>query len=199
MLRARDNPFATDQVLRQRYRLDEAGWTALQTRLAALRFRAAIVGPHGAGKTTLQEDLAVRLRAEGWRIVWLRLSTECPRLPPACDAAFFGRLGAQDFVMLDGAEQLGTLAWWSFRYRSRKAGGLIVTTHRPGRLRTLWRCETTPELLRDLSAALRVPLSAHEAGRLHARHRGNLREVFRELYDECARGRQHEDQPPGTR
>jgi hypothetical protein len=193
MLRARDNPFATDRILRQRYRLDEADWVELLTRLEALRFRASLVGPHGSGKTTLLEDLAVRLERVGWRPVWVRLSAECPRLPATCDAAFFARLGARDVVFLDGAEQLGPLAWWRFRHRCRRAGGLVITTHRAGCLPTLRRCETTPELVRELTAALGEAMSTQEAARLHARHRGNVREVMRELYDERAHGCRERD------
>ncbi len=186
MLRARDNPFASERVLKERYRLDEAGWAELLTRWEALGRRGALVGPHGSGKTTLLEDLAARLKREGWRAVWVRLSAEVPRLPAACDADFFAELGARDVVLVDGAEQLGFLSWWRFRWRVRKAGGLIVTTHRAGRLGMLRRCETTPALLRELVVALGETVSEAEAARLHARHRGNVREGLRELYDERA-------------
>jgi hypothetical protein len=186
MLRARDNPFATDRVLRQRYRLDETGWTELLGELARLNFRAAIVGPHGSGKTTLLEDLAGRLEKIGWTPVWIRLSAEFPRLPPACDAVFFAKLGVNDVVLFDGAEQLGAIAWRVFQYRARHAGGLVITTHHAGRLPMLRRCETTPELVAELVRALGEPLSREEAERLHGRHGGNVREVIRELYDRCA-------------
>jgi hypothetical protein len=188
MLRARDNPFSADRVLRQRYRLDEAGWAKLLERLGELKFRAALVGPHGAGKTTLLEDLAARLENAGWRPVWVRLSAEFPRVPSWCDAAFFAKLGAKDVVLLDGAEQFGVLAWWIFKYRSRRSGGLVITTHRAGRLPTLRRCETTPELLVELVVALGEKVSVEESVRLHVAHHGNLREALRVLYDRRARG-----------
>jgi hypothetical protein len=188
MLRARDNPFATDRVLQQRYRLDGAGWAELLGKLERLKYRAAIVGPHGSGKTTLLEDLAVRLESLGWRPVWVRLSAEFPRLPAWCDAAFLRALGVRDVLLLDGAEQLGPVAWWIFNYRCRHAGGMVITTHRAGRLPTLRRCATSPEILAELTGALGRPLSAEEAKALHSEHGGNLREAMRELYDRHAAG-----------
>ena len=85
--------------------------------------------------------------------------------------------------MLDGAEQPGVLSWRLFRWHARRAGGLLITTHRAGRLPTLHRCATTPALLRELVAALGENIDDAEAARLHARHGGNLREALRELYD----------------
>ena len=68
MLRARDNPFAVQRVHAIRYRLAGITWEELLERLAALGFRAALVGPHGHGKTTLLEDLGARLAEEGFRV-----------------------------------------------------------------------------------------------------------------------------------
>jgi hypothetical protein len=182
MMRACDNPFAVHRVLRQRYRLDDAGWAGVVARLAAQRWRGAIVGPHGAGKTTLLEDLGERLATQGWRLRWVRLSRESPRLSPDQQHTLTG-LGVRDFVLLDGAEQLGAFAWWRVRWWTRRAGGLVVTTHKDGRLPTLWRCATTPDLLRTLVRELNVSLAEGDAEALHVRHRGNVREALRELYD----------------
>jgi hypothetical protein len=187
MMRACDNPFAVHRVLRQRYRLDEAGWAGVLARLAAQQWRGAIVGPHGAGKTTLLEDLGERLAAQGWRLRWVRLSREAPRLSPDQQHTLTG-LGARDLVLVDGAEQLGALAWWRVRWQTRQAGGLIVTAHAEGRLPTLWRCTTNPDLLRTIVHGLDVRLDEADARALHTRHDGNVREALRELYDRVARG-----------
>ena len=183
MLRARDNPFATHRVLRERYRLDEAGWRELRTRLCALNYRGAIVGPHGSGKTTLLEDLAATLARENWRVVFAQLTAEFPELPSGVRATDFG---ARDILMIDGAEQLSPLAWCWLRWRARRAGGLIITTHNDGRLPTIWRCATSPLLLTDLVVSLGERLADEEAAKLHARHDGNLRGALRELYDRWA-------------
>jgi thymidylate kinase len=188
MMRACDNPFAVHRVLRQRYRLDEAGWAGVLARLGEQRGRGAIVGPHGAGKTTLLEDLGQRLAAQGWHLRWVRLSRELPRISSDQRRAALTKLGARDLVLLDGAEQLSSLAWWRVRWQTRHAGGLIVTTHTEGRLPTVWRCATTPDLLRTLVHELDVCLDEADARALHARHQGNVRDALRELYDRAASG-----------
>jgi hypothetical protein len=93
--------------------------------------------------------------------------------------------------MLDGAEQLSRIAWWRFRRGSRPARGLIVTSHRPGLLPTLIECHTNRELLMDLLEELlggRDMAVRDRAERLYRRHHGNIREVWRTLYDQCAEG-----------
>jgi hypothetical protein len=95
--------------------------------------------------------------------------------------------------VVDGAQELAPREWEALRENSRDAGGLLVTSHRPGLLPTLHDCRTSPELLEGLMAELLdgatagdppPPLpSPHE---LFARHRGNLREALLAAYDLCA-------------
>ncbi|MFT3869094.1 MAG: hypothetical protein QM715_11605 [Nibricoccus sp.] len=186
MIPARENPFSTDRVLRERYRLDESSWAPLIEKLNYHCGRGALVGPKGSGKTTLLEDLMVRLARPGRRMTLIRLSAESPRLSAVFDAAFFDKLDANDAVLVDGAEQLSLFQWLRFRRATRRAGMLIITTHRANRLPVLHRCVTSPQLLQELVSSLGVDLSSHEAHRLHRHHRGNIREALRELYDRCA-------------
>lgn len=177
-MRARDNPFASDRVEKLRCRLPE-GWTwdRLLDRLAALRYRAALVGPHGHGKTTLLEELAPRLAARGFRVRTVTLRQEERRM----DWQRLRGLDEDDVLFLDGAELLGRFAWLRVRFHCRQAGGLIVTSHRPGLLPTLLECRTTPELLADLVQELTG--EELETEELFVRHGGNLRLVFWEMYD----------------
>ena len=177
-MRPRDNPFASDRVERLRYRLPEGlTWDRLLERLADLRHRAALVGPHGRGKTTLLEELAPRLTARGFRVRTVTLRQEERRM----DWTRLRGLGADDVLLLDGAELLGRFAWLRVRFACRRAGGLIVTSHRAGLLPTLLECETTPELLAEL---VRELTGAEMKTRgLFDRHGGNLRMAFREMYD----------------
>lgn len=187
-MRARDNPFRSERVLEVRYR-PAGSWEALLAKLESLGRRAAIVGPKGSGKTTLLEDLAPRLRAAGFGVRELRLDAETPRFAPGFLEEFFASIGSRDVILFDGAEQLGRVAWALFERRARAAGGLVVTSHRSGLLPTLIETSTTPELLDLLveqilgDRAIEVrPLTP----RLFEKHRGNLREALRELYDHYA-------------
>jgi hypothetical protein len=171
-------------VLEIRYRLPEnLTWENLLDRLAALRWRAAIVGPHGHGKTTLLEDLAPRLQARGFRVRTISLREAHPRLDRE-ERSVLRSLGPQDVLLLDGAEQLGWLSWMSVRLRTRRAGGLVITSHRSGLLPTLFECATTPELLAEIVSELSG--AEVDVEELHVRHGGNVRDALRELYDRWA-------------
>jgi hypothetical protein len=187
-VRARDNPFAVQRVLEVRYRLSGTTWKELLERLAALRFRASLVGPHGHGKTTLLEDLGARLAAWGFRVRKATLHEGDRRLGAARRRELFHGLTASDFLLLDGAEQLGRLPWLEVRTRARAAAGLVVTSHRPGLLPTLHECRTTPELLAEIVRDLGAPAAAPRAGELFERHGGNVRGALREMYDAYAHG-----------
>jgi len=185
ILRARDNPFATQRVLRLRYEFpSDHVRNQTRERLKSLGFRAAIVGHRGSGKTTLLEDLGQWLGAEGFRTLHVFLNEQNRAIPMDCIRRIRPQLTDRDIVLLDGCEQLGPINWWRFRWQTRQAGGLIITTHHAGRLPTLWRCETNVELLAGLIRKLQeVPLSPSEVERLYQKHRGNVREALRELYD----------------
>jgi hypothetical protein len=210
IVKARDNPFRVARVLSAiRYEFPacdddharDRDAVSLLPRLEALGYRAAIVGPHGSGKTTLLEDLEDVLARRGFRIAHVRLDTDDPRLPREWRSSA-RLLDAGDIVCLDGAEQLGPIAWLRFRWQARRAGGLIVTTHRHGRLATLIECTTSVGLLHRIIQRL-APHgpdaldTAPPAAELFARHRGNLRDALRELYDVyAATGESEQSHPP---
>jgi hypothetical protein len=185
-VRARDNPFAVQRVLAIRSRLAGVTWEDLVDRLATLDFRAALVGLHGHGKTTLLEDLAPRLEERGFRLRSVTLRAGERRLTAAQEETLFADLSGRDLLLVDGAEQLGRLAWLRLRRKSHAAGGLVVTSHRPGLLPTFHECRTTPELLAGIVRDLLGPEAegvSPDPEDLWQRHRGNLRDALRELYD----------------
>lgn len=194
-MKARDNPFSTDRVLRVRYRPQGHTWESLLDRLSALSYRASIVGPEGHGKTTLLEDLGARLPSLGLNPKPLRLTRERPTFPRAFLNDFFATTTSRDVILFDGAEQLGRFAWRAFLRRSRRAGGLLITSHRAGLLPTLVECQTSPALLREIVDQLTGPNISNDlapAEALFDRHHGNVREALRELYD------MHASPLPGT-
>ena len=190
-MKARDNPFAVDRVLRIRYEFADDSLEELLARLQQQGGRGAIVGPHGSGKTTLLEDLAEQLEARGRQVHLFRLSAERRTIPRETLRAIRSDLDEHDAILCDGAEQLSAFAWQSFRFRVRRAGILIATIHRAGRLPTLCKTHTTPELLESLVRRLLgqptggLPFSVPA---LFMRHSGNLRDALRELYDRYATG-----------
>ena len=188
-MRARDNPFRTDCVLSVRYRLAEGTFDDLLARFEAMGRRAAIVGPKGTGKTTLLEDLAPRLRDRGFTVRELRLDEEHPGFEGSFLREFLRSLGGRDVILFDGAEQLGRFAWYRFERATRAAGGLLVTTHHEGRLPSLIQTTTTPELLDRLVEEIlgsRASEVRSLTRGLFEKHRGNLRDALRELYDHYA-------------
>jgi len=187
-MRAADNPFTVQKVRRIRYR--PAGgvtWEALLARLESLGYRAAIVGPHGRGKTTLLEDLAPRLEAQGFRIRSVMLHTGDRFLTRDQRKALVHDIGPRDLLCVDGAEQLSRIAWASLLARSRAAGGLLITSHRPGLLPTLLDCATTPELLETIVREL-AGREVEGIQALFLRHGGDVRAALLEMYDRWAGG-----------
>ena len=185
-MRARDNPFSTDRVLKVRYRPRGWSWAALLGRLERLGYRAAIVGPEGRGKTTLMEDLEPHLAGRGFSTRRLLLTRERPTFDRRWLRDFIASLAPTDVVLFDGAEQLSRVAWWRFRRATRRSGGLVITSHRPGLLPTLVECDTDAELLRAIVHDLVPASTPDDLDALYARHRGNLREALRDLYDRYA-------------
>ena len=189
MLSASQNPFRTDRIHALDYQLLNGTWDQLLARLAALGYRAAIVGPHGHGKSTCLRALAPRLEHLGFRVHTLFLNEEHPRFAPGFLKTLGATLTTDDILLFDGAEQLNGWAWRRFLHHARNAKGIVITCHRPGRLPTVHTCHTSPELLthllRQLHADQTLP-SGMTPALLLERHQGNLRDLFFALYDYLA-------------
>ena len=185
-MRPRENPFRSQRIEALDYRLDDDDWDGLFERLHELDYRGAIVGPHGAGKTTLLEALAVKLSNEGLSPILVTLRSDHSDFSAGWMERVIGRPGQEDIVLFDSAERLHPIAWRRLRRLSKPARGLIIATHQPGRLPTLIECAPTPSLLDDLLLDLvpeQGPDLRPEAHDLFHHHTGNLRLVFRDLYD----------------
>lgn len=188
-MKARHNPFSVDRVQTIRYQPLEVTFDDVLARLAALRYRAAIVGPQGTGKTTLLEDLQSALESQGRRTRMVFVNDTAP-LDHRTRRRLMSQLGRDEIVLLDGADAVGYIRWLPLkRHILRHAAGLVITTHRPGRLPTLIDCATTPQLLGDIVARLlpeKHDIDTALLERLYHHYQGNIRHCLRELYDLCA-------------
>ena len=185
---AREKPFCSSRLDALPFQLPGSHtWESLMARLASTQYCASIVGPHGSGKSTLIEQLAPRLEERGLTPRLVRLSAESRMADKDAVLTLVRTLRAPDVLLLDGAEQLSTRQWLPLRGAVDALAGCIITVHRTSRLPTLLETETSPALLEHLVGELtggRLPNG--EAANLHARHRGNMRECLRELYDRWA-------------
>ncbi len=197
-VRPSENPFRSGAIDALGFRWCE-GWDQARfvKRLEETGWRGAIVGPHGYGKTTLMMGLmAGEKDVKRWSkgnlaggdvsgIVYLKVDA---------DQLAWGQVlkeihSYRGMVFLDGYD---LLPWW-YRWRLlRRKRGIVVTSHRETRLPTLYRCETTTsgvrELLRELSKKVCEQVDDVELTALIARHGGNVRDVWRELYDRVGCG-----------
>lgn len=149
-MNATENPFRVSRVHNLPFLWPEGdSIDSLYTRWEESGRVGAIVGPHGTGKTTLLSEWASFLRERGWQPRLLTLTEDFPNLPPDFAESFRGA-EPESVALLDGAEQLGPWGWRRWLWITRRAGGRVVTTHRPGRLPTLLRTKAQPHQLEHL-------------------------------------------------
>ncbi len=186
---ARNNPFATEHLRKIRFRYTENSLRMLQDRFLALGSQAAIVGPQGHGKTTLQKELACAM--ESGQTHWIKLREGDRKIPGELLDDIFSRATPSDLFCIDGAEQLSWWNWKSFLRQLGKEHRCLITSHRKGLLPTLITCKTSVSLLSDIVRELTFPLSEsryRELELIFNKHRGDIRQSLRELYDRCSEG-----------
>jgi ATPase family associated with various cellular activities (AAA) len=188
MTNTSENPFASERLERLPFRFPEGdSWDACLSRLAAQRWRGAIVGPPGSGKTTLLEQLVPHLEAKGFQPKIFTFRPEHTLAEKQATLSQIPGLRAPDFLLVDGADQLPTRNWLSVTTAGAMCAGLVITQHRGGRLPTVHACEPNAALLDALVVELTEAwLPEGEASRLLARYYGNVRECFRDLHDRYA-------------
>ena len=190
--RPADNPFASHRVKIFAYWDFSVDTEHLVQKLDQLGGRGAIVGPKGSGKTTLLEELDFFMDG---RVKWVRIPGSDPDPLRTALEQLDRPVTELDTLLIDGSEQLGSLAWRRFYLATLRARRVVATLHRPGRLPTLFECTPTPDILISLVHYLdpddAVILEPHLPD-LFRRHGGNIRLCFRELYDAYA-GRTEEN------
>lgn len=183
-MKAKDNPFSVQHIKKIRYR--GADLDALVARFEEMTYCAAIVGPEGSGKTTLAEDLQNHLENKGFHTESIFINDSTP-LTREKRKDFIQKLSKEKVVFLDGAGILGPLQWFKLRRNIlKKAKGLVITAHNPGKLPTLTECKTTAALFRQITADLldgRQLPDKELLDRIYHRCNGNIRLALRQLYD----------------
>lgn len=178
--RPADNPFRVQRHARVRYAVGPV-LDAFVARFEGLGRRAALVGPHGTGKSTLREDLERYYASVGWTVVRLHFTTSGAASPQQW--ACWLTASPRTLATVDGVEQLPRWAWQVVR-RVRR-GPLLVTSHADCGLPVLHEHVTTATILRDCIEELAGPVDV-DVDALFARHQGNVRAALLECYDRWA-------------
>lgn len=190
------NPFRVDCVSALPWLGDDL--ETLVSRFLELR-QAAIVGPHGVGKSTLLRSIGKTLADRGHAVLALSLPGSATA---AQRRAIVGTPMKRDaVVLLDGYEQL--THWQRFHAR-RRFGRLLVTAHAPSRsLPTLLTIRPNPKVLHRVLVALLDPVPPEllsRAEKLLLSHRGDVRQCLFDLYDQagnaCSSSENHFDRSP---
>jgi hypothetical protein len=161
--------------------------------LQARHWRGEIIGPHGAGKSTLLHTLVPLIRKRGRKVLLLTPLEPGSRLVgKAMMELLSSHLSEGSLIALDGFEQVPWPLRWSLQRRCRIAGcGLLVTAHRRAGLPLLALVKpsllTVQHLTKELTKAAPRKFTPWEVADVYHRHRGNVREVFFDLYDRYER------------
>ncbi|MFT5301610.1 MAG: ABC-type phosphate/phosphonate transport system ATPase subunit [Mariniblastus sp.] len=188
-LPARENPLSVKRVTSISYRHRKRDWCCELSRLAELKFQAAIVGYQGSGKSTLLAELRDRLDQASHPNLYLYLPQERTEHAMLVSRAM-GNCETH-LVLVDGFERL---TFWQRRrlvQQAKNGAGIVLTAHRPVSSLTTWiHCHTDENLMRDLLEEL--GLNAPEiqaAGQIAFRKsQGNIRTALRDLYDQFSSG-----------
>jgi hypothetical protein len=141
--------------------------------LEANNWRGQILGPHGVGKSTLLRSIGEELVQRNTPVAWLRAGRDSDRLPPSAGEAV---------LLIDSYESLPRWRRWQW-WRRR----LVVTSHQSAGLPTLATLSPTlgdaVRLFERLTADRPTPVLPRDLARSFAESRGNVREVWFDLYD----------------
>jgi len=190
---ARNNPFAVQRTDAIPFDFGETPFDNLESfyrHVKQFGFRGAIVGKHGRGKTTLLCDFHSFLCQKGTdsELVFIPRDKvlQYQAIKDAVKSGFGGSI-----VLIDGLERLSFFTRQRLLSRSRSFGGFIATTHRISRLRKLIHCSTSEQTLASVlhSLSLSQPEITNMSVHLFSKHRGNIRFILRDLYDQFADGK----------
>lgn len=171
------------------------GLLHLANKLEKFGFTSQITGPHGGGKSTLMLELASILQWSNHGVFYYSLHDRQRSFPRKFHEELNSWLNSgshkeKQIIFLDGFEQL---SWWhraAFRYfcQSRRLG-VLLSSHSPVLgIPILYRTSTSRQtlalILDYLLEESEFPIDENRIDALFHRHRGNIRNVLFDLYDE---------------
>lgn len=187
---AKDNPFKSGNIDNIEYKFVNSSWDQILANLYALNFRAAVTGNYGTGKTTFIIELSKILKDKGFVVKQFFLNRQDVRSSEHELVSIVLKSDKNTIIIVDGADLLGELNWFFVKFLSLRNKGLIIAGHKKRMLAELHVCKTNHEVM---SYALKSVWSdcpsiiKEKAIELFNINNGNIRNVFMELYDYCAR------------
>lgn len=183
-MKAHENPFASHIIssIEFQFTTNTQDLNTILQRFEQNNRRGAVVGRHGSGKTTLLRSIRDELEHRGFAThsVELRTNEQHNKI----------ELPSNSILLLDGAEQINPAQWWLLMRRSQRAKtrGIIITTHTPQKLATIFETHPTPKLFAQLVQQLAdSKVCTAELDTVYTKHSGNIREALREMYDRFSR------------
>jgi hypothetical protein len=158
--------------------------------LAAHQWRGQIVGNHGVGKSTLLGSMKHHVLSRGREWIECRFYS-CRRPWPVRDLLQL-KLDSNSLLVIDGYEQLGSVARAIIRWRCWRSGaGLLVTTHEAVELPLLVDVrpneQTAIAVFRAVVAGRPTPVTEDDAYRAFHACKGDIRQMLDKLYDQHER------------
>lgn len=188
---AHKNPFVIERVIALPYLFAEGDWAHHLDRLQQLKFRAAIVGQQGSGKTTLLEQLNQRLPEHfnvttHYAFLPQEKQPHANMLKEAINESSAGKI-----VLMDGIERLSFFQRQRLYRTTKKQPGLIINVHQKCRLPTWIHCQPSQTMLAQLLVEVGqgTPEINAAAQNYYKDFGGNIRDVFRALYDDYSAGK----------
>lgn len=193
-VRPADNPFNAQRVDRLAYIDHDHALTAVAAHLKQRNYRGALCAPHGHGKSALLRALGEHLMEHGLAPLPLFMNADERGRLPRTWRRTVAAARPTDALLLDGYDLLPAWARLWVVFRSRRAGALIVTTHRDGYLPTVARPESSPALLRRLIDELSpTGCETLDVEKLYHESNGNLRDALERAYHWYAQKNQASD------
>lgn len=182
-----DNPFNAQRIDSLPYLEFEYALSDVALRLKRHGYRGAITGPHGCGKTAMLQALGDQLMEHGLTPLPLFINQDRKHALPKDWRRTIRSARHTDALLLDGYDLLPIWARAWVWFASRRAGAVVVTTHKDVRFNTVAKPTSSRILLKKLVTKLAPSLGdSIDSDRLFERCEGNLREALRLAYDQHA-------------